>query len=171
MKRTLFDDIISDMFVPLSTSRFVQSSIITPEEQIIEKIKSLSNLEQTDREGRTLLINAAFYSRLKVLKYLISEGANINAMDTQSFTALHASVMSNNYEAVRMLIDAGVDVKAKNAFGNNALFVATSQTDLAIIQLLVENGVDPDEKNNYGVSPRDKFARRPEIMAAMRSRE
>ena len=40
MKRTLFDDIISDMFVPLSTSRFVQSSIITPEEQIIEKIKS-----------------------------------------------------------------------------------------------------------------------------------
>lgn len=167
MNRTMFDEIISDMFTPGKTSLFYNTKLITPDKDIIERIKLLGDLEQKDRDGRTLIINAACYSRNEIMNYLLNQGVNVNAEDNNGFTALHFSVMANNYLGVEKLIKSGANVNAKNVFGNNILLVTDLKTDLRIFRLLVAHGANPDDKNNYGISARRCFEDYPEILRAM----
>jgi len=151
MKKDLFDNIVIDMMCTEKDYGYVS------EKDIISNIKKIDNLERKDRDGRTLLLNAAFYGRHKVIKYLIEKGADINTKDNNGYTCLHASVVSNNIKTVRLLIESGAEINAQDMYGNNMLLVADYGTDLQIISLLVANGADPKQKNNYGVSANDIF--------------
>ncbi len=46
---------------------------VIADELITEKLEQIQNYEQTDRDGRTLLINAAFYNRINAIKYLLKK--------------------------------------------------------------------------------------------------
>jgi len=134
------------------------------EDNIIEDIKAIKNLEQVDRDGRTLLINAAFYNCPHVIEYLIEHKVKLNAKDKVGYTALHAASQEGNIEIVEMLLKNGVDVNATNFFGNSPLMVVRMiKEPLKIISLLLSYGADPYQKNNYGNSAADVFASKPEI--------
>ena len=45
---------------------------------LINEIRDMRDLEIQDRDGRTLLINAAIYNRLDIVKLLIQRGASIH---------------------------------------------------------------------------------------------
>lgn len=65
-----------------------------------------------DLSSPTPLMTAAQYSHIKVVKYLIERGANVNAVQkVTGWTALHYSVAAKTSEIdiVKILIDAGAD--------------------------------------------------------------
>ena len=156
MKKDFFDSIVLDMG-SVAKWGLCQEDIIS-DQDIIARIEKISDLEQKDRDGRTLLINAATNGRAEVVKYLLNRGASISAKDDADFTSLHAGVLSNVIKTVELLLEAGADVNAKNRFGNGPIMIGNYETDLDIFRVLIANGADPEQKNNYGVSAKEIFA-------------
>ena len=138
-------------------------------EDFLDKIKQLDDLEKRDRDGRTLLINAAIYNRLDVVKYLVQKGADINTCDSIGNTPLHAAVLGNNTKIVQYLLKNGAEVDAKNNFGNTPLWVASPTASLELFEILLLYGADPEIKNNYGVSILDTMSYFPEILRLLNS--
>lgn len=137
---------------------------VVEDSSIIEQIADIDNLEACDRDGRTLLINAAMYGRSGVVSYLIERGSSVKAVDKKAFTALHAAVLNNDVISAKILLDNGADVNAKNVFGNIPLMLCRPNSPSMMFELLLQYGADPFMENNYGVSATGFFAAYPEIM-------
>ena len=155
MKKDEFYFIILDM---RCTEKYMPTlQDVVSDEELILRIEKIIDLETKDRDGRTLLINAACYGRVKVLDYLLRRGADIHAKCDQEFTALHAAVLANDISCVKSLLEAGADVNAKNIYGNNPIMLGNYATDLDIYRLLMQYGANPEQKNNYGISAKEVF--------------
>ncbi len=150
---------------PLSPADSLSVKMMYEEDAaIIAALSTLSNLDEADRDGRTMLINAAVYGKYEVAKYLLAHNANIHAADGLGFTALHGAVKGKDAQMVQLLLESGADANAKNALGNTPLFVASWQRP-DIIKLLLEHGADPTAANNFGNAPIATFAAYPDIIA------
>ena len=141
-KKTIVDDIYFMM-------RDVNS------DSLFSKLDQLTDLEVTDRDGRTVLINAAFCGRMDVIHRLISRGANVNASDCNGFTALLAAVQEQNIPMVEYLLSVGADIHAQNIHGNSVLMIPNNDCPEQLWRILLSHGADPHKKNNYGISAAD----------------
>jgi len=137
---------------------------VVPDEIILKKIKQMEDLEQTDRDGRTLLINAALYDRKSIIEYLLKSYVNINAKDNMGITALHAAVQEGNLDIIKLLLDNNADVHAKDANGNPPIMKTNLRTSMDVFKILLQYGADPNEKNSFGISAMDIFQAYPEII-------
>lgn len=93
-----------------------KKDVIT-DDAIIAQIQQIEDLEQRDRDGRTLLINAAFYCRPKVVEYLIKKQADINAKDNYGNSPLAKTMLNTPIEIFQILLNYGANPNEKNNFG------------------------------------------------------
>ncbi|XP_058453811.1 serine/threonine-protein phosphatase 6 regulatory ankyrin repeat subunit A-like [Malaya genurostris] len=85
------------------------------------------------------------------LKFLVRNGAEINAVSKYGRTPLHFVARKGKLELVKWLIEHGANTNAKDDHGNTVLHEAVSSRQLDLITWLVEKqGVNIDTKNNYG---------------------
>ena len=152
------------MLMMANSERAMEKSEVVPEAVILKILSALENLEIVDRDGRTLLINAAFYGRESSLRYLLEHGANIHAADQNGFTALHAAVQESRMEIVKYLLEKGANPNAQDVFGNTPIQKISHAQPKELYILLLSHGADPDISNNYGISTRDKNATYPDIL-------
>ena len=100
-----------------------------------------------------LLFVAAGGSSRAVIRYLIQQGANVNA-DPGTIQPLHRAARHNAFAAADYLISQGADVNAKDpGSGETALHVAAEGNAHAIAELLVINGADMDMTDRSGETP------------------
>ena len=72
-----------------------------------------------------LLHRAASQGRVKMMRFLMDQGADINALDPSGQTALVCTVrFARQPDAVRFLLDRHIDVNVKDSQGHTALFYA-----------------------------------------------
>ncbi len=96
-----------------------------------------------------------------VIEYLISIGAEPNAVDKTSVAPLHRAVRTRSLAAVRALLDGGADPRKPNKAGSTPLHLAVQPTgasgsgsdmarrqQAAIIGLLMERGARPTDKDS-----------------------
>ncbi|KAJ8668497.1 hypothetical protein QAD02_010160 [Eretmocerus hayati] len=78
------------------------------------------------------------------IKYLIDNGADVNARDAYQNTPLHCMMYSHYDEKVaQLLVDNGADVNAQNFLGETPLFRACQGSgNLKGIEFLLKNGAD-----------------------------
>ena len=103
--------------------------------------------------GATPLHMAVLSDQRKVARFLIDQGANINApaKDQHGGTPLHWAAILGRVEIARQLIDAGANVNDMDKNGNTPLDATTyeqfseSKTRLAIAELLRESGGEPKQ--------------------------
>ncbi|EAX92746.1 ankyrin repeat protein, putative [Trichomonas vaginalis G3] len=74
------------------------------------------------------LIWASMSNHIEVVKYLISNGVNIDARDKGGSTALIQAAFNDNVGIVECLISAGADKDVRNIKGETALSLAYGQT-------------------------------------------
>ena len=133
------------------------------DEMIIALIaENVDDLEMGDRQGRTLLIDAAFCNRQKIMEWLLARGANINAQDENGFSALHAATQEENIKMVSFLLQSGAKVNIQDHFGNTPISRTKCTTPVELFRILLEGGANPNTKNNYGVSCLDVYAAYPD---------
>lgn len=107
-----------------------------------------ASMRDITKHGITLLHAASGTGRLCLVKFLIEQGADVNAADEDGETPLHrATSLKNNYAVARLLIESGADL-ANVAIGNrtplHAVFNDTMGRVLTSGDMVEDVGPDSD---------------------------
>jgi len=106
--------------------------------------KGIVSLDDRLPNGWTALHLAVEENKIKMAKFLIDHGAQIEAKTDTGFTPLMTAVQSGNLEAIRMLVSYKADVNAQNSYHATPLMLAIADGKLSIIQYLLKNGADTE---------------------------
>ena len=88
-------------------------------------------------------------------RWLIANGADVNAKDNNNVTPLHYAARENATETATLLLKNGADVNAKTKGDVTPLHYAAYSNATEIAALLLKNGADVNAKNNRGWTPLD----------------
>ena len=102
-------------------------------------------------------------AQAETIQYLLSVGADPNALDSSGVAPLHRAVRTRSLPAVRALLDGGANSRAPNKAGSTPLHLAVQTTgrggsgsehareqQTGIIRLLQERGASPTDKDGRG---------------------
>lgn len=117
----------------------------------------MSLSQQRDRDGRTLLHQAAFDNDVQAARRLIAEGADVNAQDRAGYTPLHLAAQEYSIDVAAALLEGGARVDVVDKHGNTPLWTAVynSRGRGQLILLLRDAGADPLHPNMSGRTPFD----------------
>jgi|GEM_PF-3360121 len=121
-------------------------------EAVVEAFPQL--IHQTNELGQSVIMYAVLSrylpndsARLRIIQWLASKGADINAVDQDGYTAMLHCMLIGNLNLALMLLEEGVDVSIRTEYGETLLhlLLRTNISDkerLQWIARLTEAGVD-----------------------------
>ncbi len=112
--------------------------------QMVESLITTRKYNQT--ELNNALIFAGNSGGLNLVKYLLSNGANIKAKTDGGMTVLMTAVESGNLDLVKYLLSKGANLKAKTDDGTTVLMFAAEKGNLELVKYLILKGVDINAK-------------------------
>jgi hypothetical protein len=116
------------------------------------------SVNSRNNDGVPMLNIAARNRNRDVVRYLITEGADVNlTAEDRGTTTLIDSVMAQHQDIADDLIKAGTDLNVKDKNGQTALVVAAGASMEKMVELLLKAGADPDIPDSLGASAR-KYA-------------
>lgn len=87
------------------------------------------------------IVTATKTGNVEVIKLLLNNGADINAVDYYGQSPLFFAIKEKNLELVKFLVENGAIVNTKeDGFGKTAFHYAISNQDINIIKYLIEKG-------------------------------
>ena len=96
---------------------------------------------------------AANRGHLEVVKFLFSQGAQIDAVCNIGTSALMIASAKGHLEVVRFLLNAGANHRLLDIKGFSALTFAASAGNIAVCKLLIDKGAIVDLRNPNGPTP------------------
>ena len=84
--------------------------------------------------GYTGLHQASRLGHESIIRYLIVNGASIDAKDNSNCTPLMSAANSGQADSVKILLLSGADTETKDKDGNNAFSIATDEDVKAILE-------------------------------------
>ena len=124
-------------------------------------VQSLDNIDQVDRNGRTLLCWVAKIGDYETVSKLLRCGANPNCVDYWGFSPLHRSLQpTTSIISATVLLAANADINARSGKGHSALSIAAGQKDgNSGMTILLMFGADPECEDSKGRTPIFQAAR------------
>ena len=108
--------------------------------------RGTSAINAPNMSGETPLMYAAIYSNAEIVKFLLDQGAEVNAKTPTGTTALMLAV--GDIEKVRVLIKRGANVNARSVTGRTPLLIAASRSGAGeVVKLLLAHGADANAKD------------------------
>jgi ankyrin repeat protein len=104
------------------------------------------NIQATGPGRITALMMAASRGRLTLVRWLLNNGANFNALDDQKESALHYAVSGEKIEVVKELLERKARINTVG--GPPVLHKALDQP--AIVKLLLDAGANPEVEDDSG---------------------
>ena len=96
---------------------------------------------------------AAFENDMEAARWLIANGAEVNAKNKYGFTPLYLAVLNSAAEVAKLLIDNSAEVNAKDKYGRTPLHFAAAENAAEVAKLLIANGAEVNAKAEYGDTP------------------
>ncbi|MGI9653510.1 ankyrin repeat domain-containing protein [Chryseobacterium sp. RLHN22] len=110
----------------------------------------------TEKYGRTPLIEAVSSNCIEKVRYLVENGANIN-QKSEGFggvSPLTEALWQTNFEITKYLVENGADVNIQRDNGETALLVAVwNEKNLNAVDLLIQKGADVNQTNDDKQTP------------------
>ena len=119
--------------------------------------KPVEEEDEPEVNGESLearLRNAAATDGVLVMKDLIEQGADLNAVDDHGETALHFCADRGMLDGVVYLLELGANPNAADHDGITVLQAAVIAGHTDVCKILLDEGADPDHEDNDGDSPR-----------------
>jgi len=98
----------------------------------------------------TPLRHAARNGYFEVVRFLINQGAEIDALAEDKGTALSAASSKGHLDIVKLLIQSGAKIDIIDKDGETPLFNASSNGRNEVVKYLLEQGADKTVKNKEG---------------------
>jgi len=97
-------------------------------------------------------------SNVEVLKYLISQGANVNAKNKATeamtdLTPLHIAAYKGDVEIAKILISAGANINIRTDAGLTPLHTAVMEGNIEVVKILILAGADVNAESNLDETP------------------
>ena len=83
-------------------------------------ISNNRDVNEKDKYGNISLNDAAMHGYLECMKFLISNGSNVNEKD-DGCTPLHTTIIYGHLDFVKFLISNGANVNEKDKYGRTPL--------------------------------------------------
>lgn len=101
----------------------------------LDKLKSsITNVDEVDENGMTMLMWACDRGQLEIVRYLVERGADLNKQDSDGQTCLHYAVSCEHLDIVRFLIGLkGIDRNLEDSDGQKPIDMTQNNE---IIQVL-----------------------------------
>jgi len=117
-------------------------------------VENGAKVNQPSPSGWYPLMTAAGRGNIKVVNYLLAQGANPNATGKYGLSALYCAAGSDyGASAIEALLNHGADINAKYLSGQTAMHQAASQGAIKIIEVLLAHGSKVDAKTDDGITP------------------
>lgn len=116
--------------------------------KLLALIKKGADIDSRNPYGGTALMIAGKRGFSNIVKALLENGANPNAVmsppkdPNQTYTALHSAAQESNNEIVDLLIRAGAKVNAATGYGETPLISAALYGNDSTVNVLLQHGAD-----------------------------
>ncbi|XP_042057337.1 ankyrin repeat domain-containing protein 17-like isoform X2 [Salvia splendens] len=91
----------------------------------------------------TPLLEAAKEGHVKIVEYLIRQGAGVSEANLKGTTALHYAILNGNKELMELVVAKGIRVDADSRDGTS-LQIASSRGDVWAVKFLLSRDAKPD---------------------------
>jgi len=109
------------------------------------------NKRHEEYDSKTLLHIASQSNQIKILKFLLDNGGDLNIRDNDSNTPLHLAAGKGHYDVALLLTAAGAEIDAKGTAGCTALHVTSYMGYIDVTNHLVSHkGADLHIKDDGG---------------------
>lgn len=116
-----------------------------------------SNLNATDEDGWTPLMQCVYWEHLDVIELLLERDKNVNHLDKRGRTLLHIAVDCIDTDVLRRCLKLGsIDIDTKDNSGRTPLHTAASirrSSSFEIMSILVEHEAAITTIDNEGYTP------------------
>ena len=139
--------------------RFVSRVRSGSSDDPIQALSGRDHVNAKEGSGMTALMEASFRNRLKTVRLLLENGADMEAVENSlGCNALTFACLSGRSGVVRILLDYGGNVNAQDRFSRTALMAAAATGNIGAVLLLLANGADAHFESKFGTTASDLAA-------------
>jgi len=88
------------------------------------------------------IFTAAQTNDIPGIKFLLANGAHVNARDAKGETPLIVAVQSGQLRAAKLLLELDADINLQDKAGNTALITAVNAGNTQLVKALLARGAD-----------------------------
>ncbi|MCS3432661.1 ankyrin repeat domain-containing protein [Klebsiella sp. BIGb0407] len=142
----------------MTSSTLAQDFLTAAEQGQLEKLKEcLDNgvdINVTNRQGRTAIINASLNKHYESVSFLINAGADIDKQDQTCFNPFLLSCLNNDLTLLRLVLPANPNLDLLTRFGGVGITPASEKGHVEIVrELLEKTEINVNHTNFVGWTP------------------
>lgn len=142
----------------MTSSILAQNFLTAAEQGQLETLKKcLDNgvdINVTNRQGRTAIINASLNKHYDCIEFLINAGADINKQDQTCFNPFLLSCLNNDLTLLRLVLPANPNLDLLTRFGGVGITPASEKGHVEIVrELLEKTEINVNHTNFVGWTP------------------
>lgn len=142
----------------MTSSALAQDFLIAAEQGQLETLKKcLDNgvdINVTNRQGRTAIINASLNKHYECVSFLINAGADIDKQDQTCFNPFLLSCLNNDLTLLRLVLPANPNLDLLTRFGGVGITPASEKGHVEIVrELLEKTEINVNHTNFVGWTP------------------
>ena len=142
----------------MTTSTLTQEFLTAAEKGQLELLKNCIekgvDINTTNRQGRTAIVNASLNKHYECVSFLISAGADIDKQDQTCFNPFSLSCLNDDLTLLRLVLPAKPNLDLLTRFGGVGITPASEKGHVEIVrELLEKTEINVNHTNFVGWTP------------------